>query len=181
MKQKDYILKRKFESLFREHFVALCYFADKYTTDSDTSKEIVHNVFLKIWEKRDDFDFEKPAKSYLFTAVHNRCLNNIRDNKKFVTKGDDSSLLEVSTGSYEDTMETAELENRIKEAVNTLPEKCKEIFILSRFEELKYGEIAKKLDISVKTVEGQMSKALKILRAQLKDYLMILLLFLFHK
>ena len=181
MSQKDYIIKRKFEELFRKHFVALCYFADKYTPDTDTSKEIVHSVFLNIWDKRDSFDFEKPAKSYLFTAVYNRSINYIRDTKKFTAAEDEAGNFVHDTGAFEDTMETAELEKKISDAIEKLPEKCKEVFKLSRFHELKYAQIAKKLDISVKTVEVQVSKALKILRNELSDYLILILLFLFHK
>lgn len=181
MSQKDYIIRRKFEELFRKHFVALCYFADKYTPDTDTSKEIVHNVFLNIWEKRDNFDFEKPAKSYLFTAVYNRCMNYIRDSKKFTGAEDDAGNFMHDTGNFEDTMETAELEKKITDAIDKLPQKCREVFKLSRFNGMKYSQIAKKLDISVKTVEVQVSKALKILRNELSDYLMMILFILWFK
>jgi len=176
---RDTILKRKFETLFREHFTGLSFFARKYTGDLDSAKEIVHSVFIRIWENRSEFDWENPAKSYLFTSVYNRSLNYLRDNKKFISH-EEASLhnLVVEESVFSDDLVTAELESRIKSALQRLPEKCREVFELSRFENRKYSEIADHLNISVKTVETQMSKALQILKEELKDYLMIIILML---
>ncbi|MBN1791239.1 MAG: RNA polymerase sigma-70 factor [Bacteroidales bacterium] len=176
---EDALLKHKFEILFREHFTGLCYFARKYTGDLDSAKEIVHNVFLRIWENRSDFEWEKPAKSYLFTSVYNRSLNHIRDNRKLIREEDFQTLhLIADESAYSENLKTAELENRIKQTLQRLPEKCRQVFELSRFEQKKYSEIAMQLNISVKTVETQMSKALHVLREELKDYLTILILML---
>ena len=163
--------------LFREHFTGLCYFARKYTGDLDAAKEIVHSVFIRIWEIRYEFDWDKPAKSYLFASVYNRSLNYVRNNKKFKSH-EEASLHNLRTDEtvYSNDLETAELQSRIKSAIMRLPEKCREVFELSRFENKKYSEIALHLNISVKTVESQMSKALYILKEELKDYLMIALL-----
>lgn len=179
MDNRDLILKRQFETLFREHFSGLSYFARKYTGDLDSAKEIVHGVFIRIWENRSEFDWENPAKSYLFTSVYNRSMNYLRDNKKFISH-EEATLhnMVVDESVFTDNLETAELEGRIKSALQKLPEKCREVFELSRFEGMKYSEIAKHLKISVKTVETQMSKALNILKEELKDYLTILLLIL---
>lgn len=162
----------RYEELFRTYFAALCCFARKYIPDPDDSKEIVHAVFVAIWEKKDEFDFDKPAKSYLFTAVYNRCMNHIRDRKKFVVSNE-KSLFEEQDGNalHSDHMEAAELESKIWQVINSLPEKCKEVFVLNRFEGKKYAEIAEHLNISVKTVETQMSKALKTLRDHLGEYI----------
>jgi RNA polymerase sigma-70 factor (ECF subfamily) len=176
---QDTILKQRFESLFREHFTGLCYFARKYTGDLDSAKEIVHSVFVRIWENRLEFDWEKPAKSYLFTSVYNRSLNFIRDTKKFIPH--EEALIRnmvVDESAFTDNLETAELESLIKSALQRLPVKCREIFEMSRFEGRKYSEIAEILSISVKTVEAQMSKALHCLKEELKDYLTVLLLLL---
>lgn len=179
MNTSDPILQHKFEKLFREHFTALCYFAQKYLGDLDSSKEIVHSVFIKIWENRAEFDWEKPAKSYLFTSVYNRSLNFIRDKKRFVSNSTDESWENSDdVSAFSDNLEVAELEVRIKQALKKLPEKCREVFELNRFEGKKYSEIAEHLNISVKTVETQMSKALKILKDELKDYLYIFILIL---
>jgi RNA polymerase sigma-70 factor (ECF subfamily) len=175
----DAILRHKFETLFREHFTGLCYFARKYTRDLDSAKEIVHSVFIRIWENRSEFDWEKPAKSYLFTSVYNRSLNFVRDNKKFVSHEEAAmNNLVIDESAFSDNLETAELEGKIKKTLQHLPERCREIFELSRFEGKKYTEIADHLNISVKTVETQMSKALNILKVELKDYLAVLILVL---
>jgi len=174
----DKILLR-YEELFRTYFTSLCYFAWKYIPDKDAGKEIVHTVFVNIWEKKEEFDFDKPAKSYLFTAVYNRCMNYIRDRKKFVAHNDPSITIErPDTILNSDHLEAAELESRIWKIINSLPEKCREIFILNRFEGKKYAEIAEKFNISVKTVETQMSKALKTLRDHLADYIHLILFIL---
>ena len=179
MRIQDSKLRILFEKLFREHFTGLCYFAQKYTGDLDASKEIVHSVFIRIWESRTEFDWDKPAKSYLFTSVYNRSLNYIRDNKRFIRQDEAARHnLVVDDAVYTNELETAELESRIKLALQHLPEKCREVFELSRFEGLKYAEIAERLDISVKTVETQMSRALGVLKQELKDYLTVLVLLL---
>jgi RNA polymerase sigma-70 factor, ECF subfamily len=165
-------LELKYEELFRLYFASLCCFARKYVPDRDDSKEIVHSVFVNIWEKKEEFDFEKPAKSYLFTSVYNRCMNHIRDRKKFIS-GSDQTIIESSNegNTYSDQLEAAELESKIWQIINSLPDKCKKVFILNRFDGKKYSEIAQHLNISVKTVETQMSKALKTLRDHLTEYI----------
>jgi RNA polymerase sigma-70 factor (ECF subfamily) len=164
--------KAGFEQLFREYFPSLSHFARKYVPDNDTAKEIAHDVFLNLWGKRDNIDSSTSLKSYLFTSVHNRCMNYIRDQRKF---NRDEKILEILEQEFQeaphDHLETQELELRIIESLNSLPDRCREIFMLSRFEEISYAEIAERLSLSVKTVETQMSKALRILRGKLKDYL----------
>jgi RNA polymerase sigma-70 factor (ECF subfamily) len=169
-----------FENLFKDFFTPLCYFARKYVSDIDSAKEIVHDVFINLWEKRDSIDPEKSIKSYLYTSVNNRCLNHIRDNKKFDKENTEIELINEEHNSVStDSMEEDELKAKINKSINNLPEKCRKVFVLSRYEELKYHEIAERLEISVKTVEAQMSKALKILRENLKEYVMLIILIFF--
>ena len=171
--------KQSFELLFRENFLALTGFARKYVKDLDTAKEITHDVFINLWEKRNEVDSEKPLRSYLFTSVRNRCLNYIRDHKKFDKTEDISKSPGYSQlAENVDPVEMMELEERINLAIDSLPEKCREIFIMNRFKDLKYAEIARELDISVKTVEGQMSRALKTLREKLATYLPVWLVWM---
>jgi len=169
-----------FEQLFREQFEPLCGFAKGYIRDTDTAKEIVQDVFVNLWSKRDIIDPDKPVKAYLFTSVRNRCLNYIRDHKKF-----QSYILDVETEERFPSWEPGYLEEeetgrKIESAMAKLPAKCREVFELSRFSEMKYSEIAEKLGISVKTVEVHISKALKILREELKELLLILLFLLLN-
>ena len=164
--------KYSFEELFREYFPPLMLFARKILVDEDDAREVVHNVFINLWEKREEIDLSVSLKSYLFTSVHNRSLNVIRDRKKFSSEEvpEMAGEWDVST-----QIESMELEEKIRETIDALPEKCREIFEMNRFDGLKYSEIATKLGISVKTVENQMSKALKILREKLMRYMTLLL------
>jgi RNA polymerase sigma-70 factor (ECF subfamily) len=168
---------RNFEQLFRDFFPPLMAFARKILVDEDDARDVVQQVFINLWEKRSDLDLSTSLKSYLFTSVHHRSLNVIRDRKKFSV----GEVPEVA-GEWDVSaqIESMELEGKIREAIDSLPEKCREIFEMNRFEGLKYGEIASKLGISIKTVENQMSKALKILREQLGKYLTLLLWLLLY-
>ena len=141
----------------------------------DTSKEVVHTVFLNLWEKRRELDSGQSFKAYLFSSVYNRSLNYLRDHKKFKQGNLTDADIGMESEEVTSGIEQAELEKRISEALTKLPAKCREIFTLNRFEELKYKEIAQKLNISLKTVEAQMSKALRVMRDELKDYLPALL------
>jgi RNA polymerase sigma-70 factor (ECF subfamily) len=169
--------EHSFEKLFREYFSPLMAFARKILGDEDDAREVVHQVFIKLWERRSEIDMSTSLKSYLFTAVNNRSLNMIRDRKKF-----SSEEVPEQSGEWDVSaeLESMELEDRIRASISTLPERCREIFELNRFDGLSYGEIARELDISVKTVENQMTKALKILREQLSRYLGLLLWMLLY-
>lgn len=143
----------------------------------DTARELVQESFLQLWERHDTIEPDKSVRSYLYTSVHNRSLNHLRNNNKY-----SADLLEIenlnvtSVAETHHRMETSELQARINAAIELMPEKCREIFVMNRFENLKYNEIAQKRSLSVKTVEAQMSKALQIMRTHLADYLSLLLL-----
>lgn len=169
---------QSYELLFREYFIPLTNFANSFLRDMEASKEIVQEVFINMWKKRDEMESGKQLKSYLYTSVRNRSFNYLRDHKKFQSNVLDVELADYDSPLHVDDLEVEELNEKIQQAIDGLPERCGEIFRLSRFEELKYGEIAEKLGISVKTVEAQMSKALKVLKSELKDYLTLLILFL---
>ena len=158
--------------MFRQYFPPLMAFAKKILTDEDDAREVVHRVFINLWEKRDEIDATTSLRSYLFTSVHNRSLNMVRDRKKFSSEEMPDVAGEVDVGAQ---IEAMELEEKIREAITALPEKCRQVFELNRFEGLKYSEIAAQLNISIKTVENQMSRALRILREKLLKYLTLLL------
>ncbi len=165
------------KSLFKEHFVRLCQFAAGYVKDSEAAKEIVQDAFVNLWEKRATIDMSKPVRSYLATTVRNKCLNHLRDNRKFSS---DLLALENLTHNVifnqDDKLIESELQGQITLAVKELPDKCREIFLLSRYQNLKYQQIADQLHISVKTVETQMSKALQHMRVRLAEYITIIFL-----
>lgn len=161
-----------FEQLFRKEFKGLCFFAQKYVKDPDSAREIVQDSFLGLWEKRATIDTGRPVKSYLTAVIHNKCHNYLRDNKKFDTSLlQTEHLLEYNNHDETDILVTRELHLKIRESIDELPEKCREIFLLNRYENLKYQQIADQLGISVKTVEAQMSKALQHMRMRLAGYI----------
>jgi len=170
-----------FEQLFKEHFIPLCNFARGFVLDADSAKEIVQDVFINLWQKRETIEQEKSVKAYLFQSVRNRCLNYIRDNQKFRSHYLDVELEQNRPAEDYDLLVSEEIQKTIEAAIQKLPDKCREVFKLSRFGEMKYNDIAMKLGISVKTVEVHISKALKILREELKDLMMILLLLFLGK
>ncbi len=151
-------------------------FAFGYLNDVDTAREIVQDIFISLWNKRDTIDPDKKVKSYLYTSVRNRCLNHIRDHKKFRSLYLDVEIEREIPDQDPDLFSVSETKTKIEKALDKLPAKCREVFELSRFEELKYMEIADRLNISIKTVEVQVSKALRILREELKEFLVVLIL-----
>ena len=164
--------KKAYEHVFRTYYQSLCNYACSLIKDMDEAEEVAQNVFFNIWNKREALQISTSIKSYLYRAVHNDCLNKIKHGKVRTIYAEDykSSM----GGGFEDSskiLDGKELNKQINEAIDSLPEQCGNVFRLSRFENLKYSEIAEQLEISVKTVENHMGKALKILRERLKDYL----------
>jgi RNA polymerase sigma-70 factor (ECF subfamily) len=152
----------------------MCFFAQKYVKDHETAREITQSAFITLWEKRETIDMDRPVKSYLAMVIHNKCTNYLRDNRKFDQNIlNIENLLEVPEYDGADSMVESELKARIDSSIAELPEKCREIFVMNRYENLKYQEIADKLQISVKTVETQMSKALQHMRVRLAEYLTV--------
>lgn len=169
-----------FEQLFRQFHPALCRYAFGVLKDVAASEEVVQDVFLKIWEKRNELQVTVSVKAYLYRAVHNSCLNRI-DKKKREVRMDEVPLKVVHQASAPvEDVQSRELEKAIAAAMQQLPEQCRKVFELSRFGDMKYKEIADALNISVKTVENQMGKALRIMREQLAPYIACGIPFLFY-
>ena len=149
----------------------MCLFANYYTKDVDAAEEVVQDLFCKIWEKRSELKIKTSLKSYLYKSTYNHVLNHIRQEE--VSKKYISRQLDSPETSYINTDRIIEkqLEEQIQKAIDSLPEKRREVFILSRSNGLKYQEIADILDIKLKTVESQMVKALEHLRQNLREYL----------
>jgi RNA polymerase sigma-70 factor (ECF subfamily) len=162
----------EFEEFFKAHFRALHSYAITIVRDESVAEEIVQNVFYKIWEKRKTLQINQSIKAYLYQSVYNESLNHLKHAK--VKKEHQSFVLATSGEAEYDSSKKLigkELEEKIIIALNNLPEQCRTIFQMSRFENLKYREIADNLGLSIKTVENQMGKALRIMRTHLADYL----------
>lgn len=165
-----------FEMIFRTYYQPLCSYAYTFLQDKEEAEEIVQSTFMSVWEKHNTISIRTSVKSYLYAMVRNACLNVLKHEKiKQRHAIEEIALSPQSHDSVSNTVASIELETKIQEAMEKLPEQCRLVFKLSRFEELKYSEIAEQLNISVKTVENHMGKALKIMREQLKDYLPIII------
>lgn len=163
------------ELLFKTYHRQLWLFAHQFLKDGDAAEDMVQDLFAHIWEKRDAIQIATSLKSYLYMSVKNRCLNKLKSESRSTTLNDDTDeLFNLTHHHTQQLVEAKNLQQRIDLAIAALPPKCGLAFKMSRFEDMSYKEIAEALDISVKTVENQISKALSIMRLQLKDFLVIL-------
>ena len=163
-----------FEQLFKGFFKELHVYSFSILKDWDMAEEVVQNLFLKLWENDTWTRVEISMKSFLYRSAYHESLNVLRQQKVHLSYQNNTKyVMENETGHTMTSIELNELEEGIRRSLNRLPEKCRTIFQLSRFGELKYHEIASQLGISVKTVETQMGKALRVLRNDLKDYLLM--------
>ena len=168
-----------FEQVFKTHYKNLHAYAFTILKDEDDAEEMVQQVFSKLWERSEHLSFSGPVAAYLYRAVHNESLNFLKHQKVKVGHQLHVAYSMKNKSQHEQgKMMGKELENKFREALNELPEQCRTVFQLSRFEDMKYREIADKLEISVKTVENHMGKALKLLRTKLVDFLLIVLIIL---
>jgi len=164
-----------FEDLFNSYCQQLINFARRYVFDKQIAENIVQDVFVNVWQSRTNLDPSKMIKAYLFTAVKNNSLKHLR-HLNIENKGIESTPPYINDDERPDRkLDEKELAIKVHQAIDELPEKCKEIFKMNRFENLKYAEIAEILDISIKTVETQMGRALKKLRERLKPLLTMIL------
>ena len=159
--------EESFKITFENYYSAHCCYAEKFLRDKDESRSLVQQVFVDLWDKRKKLVIDRSLKSYLYKVVRNHALDYLKHKaveNKFLKE------LPAENSSFDPNLtEEAELNSRIQCAINKLPVKCREIFILCRFNGLHYNEIAIKQGISVKTVEMQMGIALRKLRNQLLD------------
>ncbi|HVG40537.1 MAG TPA: RNA polymerase sigma-70 factor [Chitinophagaceae bacterium] len=168
--------KSAYEMVFKTYFKPLHAYAFSIVKDEAAAEEMVQNIFLKLWERAGNLTIAGSLAAYLYRAVHNESLNYHKHNK---VKAAYQLQVSYKRGNEPDAsvkIGLKELETKLAVAMNDLPEQCRTIFQLSRFEELRYREIADKLQISIKTVENQMGKALRLLRERLVDYLPLLIL-----
>ena len=175
-----------FESVFKFWYEPLVHFADEYIFDLESARNIVQNIFMRLWEKHTLVDPDSNLKSYLYMATRNACLSHMR-HLRVETAYFEKSLrnvdnLQLNYDALEelniDQIDFSQLEKLIRETIDSLPERCREVFIMSRYQEMKNKEIALKLDITVKAVEANITRALAKLRENTKDYLPELVFFL---
>jgi RNA polymerase sigma-70 factor (ECF subfamily) len=167
-----------FRDLFNFYYPGLVLYATQLTTNKTQSEEIVQDFFVRFWERHHMLKPANSLKNYLFTSVRNSCFNYLRHQKIKAEYINELEQLSLDHLLYDpDLYVVSELQETIIRAIEALPERCREVFVMSRFKGKRNEEIAADLQISVRTVETQISKALKTLRVQLKDYIGLLLLF----
>lgn len=172
MKNSTLVNANAIETLFREHYEGLSRYAFSILKDQEEAEDVVQKLFVKLWEKRNDLEIWKDIKSYLYRSTYNASLNEIKRIKRHTLyETSDKENAFQSDHDASSKVMNEELEKHIESAIQSLPTKCGEVFRLSRFKEYSYKEIAEKLDISVKTVENHMGKALKLMREELEEYL----------
>jgi RNA polymerase sigma-70 factor (ECF subfamily) len=164
--------ERALEAVFRAHYATMCVVVRRIVFAPDVAEELVQDVFFKLWSRREQLAEIDALKTYLYRAARNTALNHLRRQKlehayeeRELLKGEPVSQEDVSDGAS-----TGEVERAVRVAIQKLPERCREIFLMSRDGGLTYGQIARELGISIKTVETQMGRALKSLRLSLAEF-----------
>ena len=160
-----------FDSVFREHYAPLVRTAEAMLHRRDVAEEIVQDVLLALWQRRATLVVEDSLRGYLFRATRNRVLNHLRHAAIERKAEPELASAEAPDAAAPAALVHEEIDAALRRAVSTLPPRCREVFELSRVHGLRYAEIATTLDISVKTVEAQMGKALRTLRELLAPWL----------
>lgn len=175
--------KKKFSDMYTLYYIKMLRFSRTYVTTEEDAENIVQDTFLYLWEHLELLNEIEHLDAFLFTLIKNRCLNFLKHQsyiqRKFCSFKDNEELeAQLNLYALEQFNETAssiaEIEELLKQAMQKLPERCKEIFLLSRIEGLKYKEIAERLNISINSVENQISIALRKLRSEFKEYILLL-------
>ncbi len=173
--------RASFKVLYQEYAPRLFAFSRRYFISDEDAEEIAQEVFLRIWEKRENIDENQSFSSYVIQAAKHRIFNGFRKKVNEQAYLDFVIFGSKSSESFtEHTVEYRELLEKAENAIKSMPPKRREIFRLSREQGLKNKEISEKLNISIKTVENQMGQALRYLRDQLSDYQLLILVFLLH-
>jgi RNA polymerase sigma-70 factor (ECF subfamily) len=163
-----------FEHLFKKYYPFVCTIVYKYVGDKSKVEDIAQEIFTELWLKRDHIFIHSSVPAYLRRMAISRTLNYLRDSKKYNWDDLDSNVETMPTVGYQEPeallhLDEEELKKKLAVAIDKLPEKCRIVFLMSRYDELSYAEIAENLDISIKTVENQIGKALKYLRLAINE------------
>jgi RNA polymerase sigma-70 factor, ECF subfamily len=161
--------EKDFEILFKSQFTSLCNLAFTLVKNADTAKDVVQQVFIKLWQKQQDLNIRGPIEAYIYRMVINTSFNHIEKEKKYVRLEYQSvQSFELPNETKDNSNALADREIKVRKAIAELPPQCQTVFSLSRFDNLSNKEIAEHLGISVKTVEKHITVALKSLRITLK-------------
>jgi RNA polymerase sigma-70 factor (ECF subfamily) len=166
---------KQFKTMYLQFFKPLTVFSHKYTHDLEVAEDVVQNVFLSLYESQNHLKIHISLKAYLYRAVYNQTMDVLkRESRKILGMNTNEMLQE----EFRDQMEEAEFGQKIQLAIEALPQGCRNVFLMSRYEGISNKDISIKLNISIRTVETQISKALKILRERIYTILAFILLFL---
>lgn len=168
-----------FQAIFSMHYATVCAVTYRYLGDQGLAEDLAQEVFIRLWQKREQLQITSNLAAYLRRMAVNEALAHLRKKTRFLAEELPVHLPNFLATAADETLDSQELQQRIHRVVAGLPDRCRLIFELSRYEELSNREIAEQLDISIKTVENQMTKALRTLREALSDYLLALLLLLY--
>jgi RNA polymerase sigma-70 factor (family 1) len=184
---------QQFKEQFLKHYVSLCMFALRYVNNPEVCQDIVQDSFLVLWEKRENIDLNSSIKPLLYKTVHNKAIDYLRGLSPTITNAEEVSLLPDLEELWDNTfMESTDeeidcqsIQNEIDEVVMHLPEQCARVYRMSREQGMSNAEIAKSLQISVKAVEKQITKALSTIRIHLINtgymaYVIWIMLFFYH-
>lgn len=177
----DWKSREGYELLFNEHYSRMVSYAYNFLKEQEASEEIAQEVFYQLWINREKTEIKTAISSYLYRAVRNRCINLIKHidiREKY--KAYNSEEIEKADKESTDLLTVNELDKIIRSSIDQMPLQRKKIFLMSRYDEMTYKEIAEKMGLSKKTIENQMGKALQYLREELKDYLPLIMIF-FHQ
>jgi RNA polymerase sigma-70 factor, ECF subfamily len=170
-----------FEDIFVHYYESLYGYAFSIVNSELSAEDIVSDVFYRLWLKKDTLKIDTSLPGYLYKSVYNACMDNMRHNKtKQIFKREALNQSAANTFNAANELNAKDFEKKLRTALLQLPEQCRTVFQLSRMEELTYNDIAKRLRISVKTVEAHMSKALRRLRVSMAEFLTLLIVFLWH-
>jgi len=163
-----------YEQLFDRWYEPLCRYAFTILRDMDDAEDVVQKTFCKLWDQRENLSIKSSINSYLYRIVHNESLNTVHQKTSHQEHNlNYISMMNEVDDSVVETITANDLQLSIDKALATLPPQCRRVFEMSRMDQLSYSEIAKELNISTNTVENHVSKALKILRVELKEFLLL--------
>lgn len=174
-----------YKFIFDHYYALMGAIAYEYVEDYHISQNIVEDVMMSIWEKREQLIISTSVKSYLLTSVHNKCIDYLRSRSReaevFSLESEiGSSSCYIPDQEMFEQIVSSELEKKIEEIIQSMPEECKKVFLLSRYGNKSYAEIANELNISVNTVKYHIKKALSLFREELKDYLLTITALYFY-